>query len=177
MATRIDSNLPSWMRPIYTKSRNNIIPAKQFESASVHLRSVQRHPLKCRAISHVFTHEQIPQCKSAGSNDTGEPALNDWKSGNHSYIHFHSVLALNFVNSSRIWLNSANRFASPSRSDRRCSSLSSSKSSSSFWCQGYRTKTWKARAEEAITKFVSEKPRVSRGIVSYVRCLCRYVCV
>lgn len=43
---------------------------------------------------------------------------------------------------------------------RRCSFFSSSKLSSSCWCHGYRTNTWKQRAEEATAKLVNETLRV-----------------
>lgn len=40
-----------------------------------------------------------------------------------------------------------------------CSCLNCSKFLSSFWCQGYNTKTWKQRADVAIAKLVIENLR------------------
>lgn len=61
---------------------------------------------------------------------------------------------------SRMLLNSRSRSLSPSFSSRRCSSFNCRNSSSSLWCHGYSTQTWKQNAELAITKLVRENPRV-----------------
>lgn len=45
-------------------------------------------------------------------------------------------------------------------STRWCSFFKALNSSSSWWCHGYRTKTWNASAEEATPKLMSEIPRV-----------------
>ena len=95
----------------------------------------------------------------------------------------------NLFNVSRIPRNSSRRSCCPFCSACRCSFLRSSKSASSLWCHGYRTKTWKPKADEAITKLVREKPRVismamfckvllvrlSQGLVSGLYCRISYL--
>lgn len=71
--------------------------------------------------------------------------------------HFAGVI---LPSCSRMVFSSPRRAASFSLSSCMCSFFSCSKSDSSFACQGYRAKTWKPRAVEAMTKLVNEKPRV-----------------
>jgi hypothetical protein len=62
-----------------------------------------------------------------------------------------------------------------------CSFLNSAKSSSSRLCHGYRTNTWKHRAEVAIAKLVRENRRVTImiggqdiGFACAVTCMAQY---
>lgn len=48
--------------------------------------------------------------------------------------------------------------------------LNSLNSWSSCSCQGYRTKTWKLKAEVPMAKFVSEKPRVNHMLICVTLC-------
>jgi hypothetical protein len=49
-----------------------------------------------------------------------------------------------------------------------CSFLSSSNDSSRVMCQGYKTKTWKPRADEATAKLVMETRRVRKTMIAVV---------
>jgi hypothetical protein len=77
--------------------------------------------------------------------------------------NFPLLLFLSLINSScsRIPFSSCRCLSLVSSSNRACSFFNSVNSSSNFSCHGYRTKIWKHNAEEPMTKFVREKPRVN----------------
>ena len=59
-------------------------------------------------------------------------------------------------------------FRSIWRNTRRCSFFKALNSLSNWWCHGYRTKTWKANADEATAKLTSDIPRVTNMVKDWV---------
>jgi hypothetical protein len=90
--------------------------------------------------------------------------------------NFPLLLFLSLINSScsRIPCSSCRCLSLVSSSNRACSFFNSVNSSSSFSCHGYRTNIWKHNAEEPMTKFVREKPRVKSIAIEILRQSCLF---